>query len=506
MRCPACKFVCSDLRDICPKCLLDLRQHKRSLGLKITNPSATYDDLTHKISKTGELKEKRAHANSESAKSSRTWLNIFFRKDRTSKEVPDVKSKPSSIQQPLSIPKVAQQAKQRTPTAPLTTAVTPSEIIQGLIFDQPDPAQKETPRFDSSPSSETVFAELNKIETRDKELSNLFPPIDTALENREEESVEASHEVGEQQEQEKEELKEKEQVPSEVLPTLEQFPTDRSSAMETMPHSIQRESPPILSEAPDTFSKAPSPPLPDVDFNLLFREAWNEITLSNFETAAELYTEQFMTPQSAEEIRVLFDLSEESIIEPSKAQQYQESISQSADRQVSAERLQKHLERVEQHTSAPQITLKGKKGSSSLAQNETLRGNIVVLKSASTRPRLAAFTIDVATVLLLSILIVLFQAFWGQTGLWNKLGDPSELERLDLILPAALGLISIIILSVLYPLLSLISLGKTLGMDICEIRILNGDGRNLELDNLLVRVLTFHLSLLTFGYIELLFG
>ena len=45
MKCPGCEFVCSDLRDVCPKCYLDLRPQKKLLGLQITNPEASYNEL-----------------------------------------------------------------------------------------------------------------------------------------------------------------------------------------------------------------------------------------------------------------------------------------------------------------------------------------------------------------------------------------------------------------------------------------------------------------------------
>ena len=45
MKCPGCEFVCSDLRDICPKCLLDLRPQKEILGIQVTSPEASYEEL-----------------------------------------------------------------------------------------------------------------------------------------------------------------------------------------------------------------------------------------------------------------------------------------------------------------------------------------------------------------------------------------------------------------------------------------------------------------------------
>ncbi len=58
MRCPGCNFVCSDLRDLCPKCFLDLRPHKKVLGLQISKPDASYDELLGKSPKKKETPKK----------------------------------------------------------------------------------------------------------------------------------------------------------------------------------------------------------------------------------------------------------------------------------------------------------------------------------------------------------------------------------------------------------------------------------------------------------------
>jgi hypothetical protein len=60
MRCPKCRFISADKRDICPKCLLDLREEKKKLGLTITKPNASYEDLLRaaKGKKVGAKKKK----------------------------------------------------------------------------------------------------------------------------------------------------------------------------------------------------------------------------------------------------------------------------------------------------------------------------------------------------------------------------------------------------------------------------------------------------------------
>jgi hypothetical protein len=45
MKCPRCAFVCADSKDLCPKCLLDLRASKSRQGIAISNPHARYKEL-----------------------------------------------------------------------------------------------------------------------------------------------------------------------------------------------------------------------------------------------------------------------------------------------------------------------------------------------------------------------------------------------------------------------------------------------------------------------------
>lgn len=45
MRCPHCQFVSADLHDLCPKCHLDLRPHKKLSGIAISDATSGYEEL-----------------------------------------------------------------------------------------------------------------------------------------------------------------------------------------------------------------------------------------------------------------------------------------------------------------------------------------------------------------------------------------------------------------------------------------------------------------------------
>lgn len=48
MQCPTCSTRCSDLRDVCPNCFLDLREPKKVKGLPVTFPGLDFDALIKK--------------------------------------------------------------------------------------------------------------------------------------------------------------------------------------------------------------------------------------------------------------------------------------------------------------------------------------------------------------------------------------------------------------------------------------------------------------------------
>ncbi|MBX7143573.1 MAG: RDD family protein [Oligoflexia bacterium] len=49
MRCPNCNFVGPDHRDVCSKCYLDLREHKKAVGVAISNSWATHEELLREL-------------------------------------------------------------------------------------------------------------------------------------------------------------------------------------------------------------------------------------------------------------------------------------------------------------------------------------------------------------------------------------------------------------------------------------------------------------------------
>ena len=95
MKCPSCKYVTADEKDICPKCQLDLRPHKKTLGLPISEPNKTSlelrkEELTRqkKLQKKKKAKPKKPQKVKKEAKPKQSqekkssWLDSVFAKKK----------------------------------------------------------------------------------------------------------------------------------------------------------------------------------------------------------------------------------------------------------------------------------------------------------------------------------------------------------------------------------------------------------------------------------------
>ena len=134
MKCPACNFVCSDLRDICPKCYCDLRPQKRLIGIPAANPNLPYHELLGKITARpkGDLPAKKSRG--FLAKLT-PLINRFAAKKKPPREKPIKASEPAAA------------LKQKTPAltdAPVAETVTEVEAeIAGWSLDAEAPPPRE---------------------------------------------------------------------------------------------------------------------------------------------------------------------------------------------------------------------------------------------------------------------------------------------------------------------------------------------------------------------------
>ena len=144
MKCPNCNFVCSDLRDICPKCIFDLRGYKKAVGLPISYPKLSYTELALKTNPQLRRKKKK-----------KTQDNLVLKKEVVS----------AVLVEPV-FSKFKNFFKKSTPekpaeTAPTVPVVTPP--IMRTIPEAPALEQAIENRVESAPVESTPIVSTAEI-------------------------------------------------------------------------------------------------------------------------------------------------------------------------------------------------------------------------------------------------------------------------------------------------------------------------------------------------------
>ncbi len=170
MKCPDCGFVCSDLRDICPKCLVDLRDFKEQTGLRVSNPRASYEQLVDRATKgtgSGAFLVSQPSKSIETENSERApgktlvgFLSGFFSRARSSSV-----SSPTPSESPA-----PSSSEVRAPIAPESEKESDLEVVaaqeRGFLQSHPDLGESpSTAPFDApqaETSSEALFSESSR--------------------------------------------------------------------------------------------------------------------------------------------------------------------------------------------------------------------------------------------------------------------------------------------------------------------------------------------------------
>jgi RDD family len=162
MKCPACKYVCSDLRDLCPKCYLDLRAEKKALGITIINPNANYNELLQKTIKPSTTE---TTASPKKSPKKNTGPGLFAKFKSFTKDILSSKSKNKDSVETAILETTL------TPEITTTHETTHTVAIHDQRTMQDQNPEQESPIIDSPINLETTQA-INSIEETLVGLSN----------------------------------------------------------------------------------------------------------------------------------------------------------------------------------------------------------------------------------------------------------------------------------------------------------------------------------------------
>jgi uncharacterized RDD family membrane protein YckC len=549
MKCPDCNFVCSDLRDICPKCFVDLREFKTELGIPVTNPKASYEQL---LERTGAARTALRGIVDPSPTKSNLWgavAGLFGAKtsggnQKTTGE--ELESLSLKVERPLPTPREAPQAETNLPSSksestaiqrqietlqsedlsrspllepkimddnkkleyqfnidipPLIPAQVPSESASG-------PAEiPEPPSFNDGARAaleSRLIADALEGAAAERDLFS----ADEQTPVQESAEVQAPTEtlLGQQATTvEGEGLTESLALIEEPLPSQNQeVLKGSSSVLESPPPSASSSTP---APTPLSFELKPSGQTLGPTLDALFAETLGDLINTRAEDAIELSSEHFYSNVQPERVAVLFEMTREALIDPESERRYTDEIETSSQRKVESEEMTAQLRNVVQVMNAPMVTLKGRQGlglSGKSIERETPEhwepAPVSVLR------RLAAMLVDTLVVLFLTVLgtsalLVYLMPDFDAVLLGDRI--PNIFDIINVITYAAL---SGILLSIFLPTLFLSLWSSTPGLSAMGLTALSLKGKSVGKAQALVRSAVMPLSLLFFGWVPLLFG
>lgn len=499
MKCPACQFVCSDKHDICTKCLIDLRPHKKNLGLEISDAKSSHAEILERIKNSSAATRRKNKPKKIKEKSvGESWLKkLFFGKKKPQAEAKSVpKPKEIELQEKVTPSSEVQNKPSANAAAPVSKPTASTQLGNSLTSKSPIVREERAYALQLLESDENISQILDQIiqdtyvsvETQRTQKMPV-PDIITFTEKIEspqiiEESVaetvlETASTTGLQEIQ----------VSEPKAPIAIVF----KPAIEVDPPSL----PPSLKLRGTGKLRGTSL----TGLTPIFDSAWRDLTDVE-QDDFEISFEQLESVDSREDLTVLFDLAQESLESPERAQVYVEPASEK--REVRADKAERVLKSLEVNLNAAQLSLKSDAHRPHTHSVERLASLKEVVKASRTE-RLRCAVIDVLMTALLSVGFVALNVWLWDSELSARLIERT-LDTIDLVLLAAFLLCSFMAHLVIYPLLCFLILQDTLGTKILRLRLTTTTGRNPQLSNLVVRSLSCPLSNLCFGYLPLLFG
>lgn len=251
-------------------------------------------------------------------------------------------------------------------------------------------------------------------------------------------------------------------------------------------------------------------PLIPANLSALFQEAFDTISTAGGSAAdLEIGSDLFTKFENRDAVVILFDLAEESIIDPEAELRYDKAVPiAAADRIIESELVTKQLEEAEKALSQTVLALRGRKLKSRTASTEKQADSAGSFSFADLeRPtlfqRLSAFGADLIAILLFSVVTVLSYIWLAEPALLAGLNSKDIFIRTEVItLIAGCSVLYLIAL----PLLSSLFIGRTLGMLVFNQYLISTNGELPKFKRAFVRYATFPFSIALAGFLPILGG
>lgn len=241
---------------------------------------------------------------------------------------------------------------------------------------------------------------------------------------------------------------------------------------------------------------------------LVFSDALRDILSSSKTIDFEVGFEQLVNSQANQETILLFDIAFEWIADPLTEKTSHEKILASDEREIEASGLVHELKKVEERINAPVLTLKHAAHARAAHPTNTENQEAAnrTFDEASLAPRLTGFLVDCLAILTISAFILLVPLWLSDPSFWPRLLDADAKIVIDLPPVIAAFLALVVFCSAIYPALLFSLFGTTLGTWVTKLRLGTLSGRRAKQSHILLRCLSFPLSLALLGFLPLLFG
>lgn len=319
MKCPACAFVCSDLRDLCPSCFLDLRDSKRVLGITITDPESSYQELVSGVG--GKKQPARKSPKVEPRSLFQTVRSLFGKETEAAP-----KSEPRKTQAVLKSAVPKRPAEKPEPKIPPLPEKKPAKVEQEQAS-IPEPEIKEAKAPPSEPEAE---AEIEVIIP-----TQVLRSDSPAHEERSEAPVEPTTPI--------------------ARDTFDEIEDETAKHLQEL---VEEEEAPEPARVIELSLTPLSLPGSEPEIEQLFQEAADERSWTPTAVDFEINAFESLQFQNREDIELLFSIAFDAFDDPEAERVFEKKATESSERVLTSDSIEEQAKLVEEAMTAPVLSLK----------------------------------------------------------------------------------------------------------------------------------------------------